>query len=254
MRVIHSVLLMLVGVLLGGFIVTRHDTGDDAYLTFAEELPVTSTVVQYNVTDVAGTLIAPEWLLSAAHVAETITSGQMLLTNRGDSVEVAEVVLHPGWMEDGRPEDIALIRLATPIVDVDPVELYTGRGERGREVVVVGNGDFGTGRTGPVGNDGRMRAGTNRVDDATENYIVWQFDDPRKHPEKTTKLEAISGPGDSGGPAFIQVDGTYQVAGVSSGQSTAATNGQEGRYGVTEYYTRVSTYQEWIWSVIAGGG
>ena len=104
----------------------------------------------------------------------------------------------------------------------------------------------GTGLTGPEGNDGRFRAATNRVDEATDAYLVWEFEDPRKRPEKTTRLEGISGPGDSSGPAFIQVDGEYLIAGISSGQSTSATGGREGLYGVTEYYTRVSAYLEWI--------
>jgi len=36
------------------------------------------------------------------------------------------------------------------------------------------------------------------------------------------------------------------IAGISSGQSTRATDGHPGRYGVTEYYTRVSRYVAWI--------
>lgn len=58
-----------------GPIVTRHDVPDQAYVDYAAELPVTSSVIRYNTTDVAGTLISPDWLLSAAHVAETIEPG-----------------------------------------------------------------------------------------------------------------------------------------------------------------------------------
>lgn len=241
-------LALLVGIAGGAesAIITRHDTPDDAYVAFAEELPVTSAVVRYNPTDVAGTLIAPQWILSAAHVAETIERGQILLASSGDSLEVEEVILHPRWIEGGRPEDIALIRLAQPVSSIRPVDLYTDRDEEGKEVIIAGNGDFGTGLTGPEGNDGKMRAATNRVDEATETYLTWRFDDPREHPERATTLEGISGPGDSSGPAFIQMEGEYLIAGISSGQSTQATNGQEGLYGVVEYYTRVSTYERWI--------
>lgn len=239
---------LLIGAVGGSesIIITRHDTPDDAYVAFAEKLPVTSAIIRYNSTDVAGTLIAPQWILSAAHVAETIEPGQMLLASSGDSVGVEEIILHPGWIEDGRPEDIALIRLAQPVPGIRPVGLYTGRDEEGEEVIIAGNGDFGTGLTGPEGNDGKMRAATNRVDEATENYLTWRFDDPREHPERATALEGISGPGDSSGPAFIQVEDQYLIAGISSGQSTQATDGQEGLYGVVEYYTRVSTYEQWI--------
>ena len=33
---------------------------------------------------------------------------------------------------------------------------------------------------------------------------------------------------------------------MSSGQDTRATEGREGLYGVTEFYTRVSSYLDWI--------
>lgn len=230
-------------------IISRHDVSDRAFIEFADELPVMSAVVRYNSTDVAGTLIAPDWILSAAHVAETITPGRKLLTSGGDSVEVKKVVLHPGWIEHGRPEDIALIELRTPVEDGPFIELYSGRDEVGNEIIIVGNGDHGTGLSGPVGNDGRMRAATNRIDGATDDYLTWIFDAPDS--DRTTRLEGISGPGDSGGPAFIQDGSTYYLAGVSSAQSTRAAGDQEGRYGVTEYYSRVSTYRPWIETILS---
>jgi len=112
-------------------IVTRHDIPDQAYLELAEELPITSAIIRYSSTDVAGTLISDRWILSAAHVAETIRPGRKLLTFAGDSVDIERV-------------------------------------------------------------------------------------------------------------------------GISSGQSTSETDGEEGFYGVTEYYSRVSTYREWIRATMAG--
>lgn len=249
--------LLLVGVVLvvataaSDPIIGRHDVSDQAYIDFASELPVTSAVVRYNSTDVAGTLIARDWVLSAAHVAETIEPRQKLVTHVGDSIEVEKVILHPGWIENGRPEDIALIQLSSPVVNVVPVELYSARDEVGKEVVIVGNGAFGTGLSGPVGNDGRLRAATNRIDDATDAYLTWTFDAPSSAPERATRLEGVSGPGDSSGPAFVQIGSTYRLVGVSSGQSTRAAGGQEGRYGVIEYYSRVSTYRAWIESIVS---
>lgn len=244
------ILISIAGSATDGFIITRHDKADDEYIKFAQELPVTSLIIKYNSTDVAGTLITHEWILCAAHVAEYIKKDQKLIRNE-DSLIVEKVVIHPGWLENGRPEDIALVKLKTPVSNGTPIELYRNRDETGKEVIVVGNGDYGTGLSGPAGNDGKFRAGTNLIDEVTDNYLIWGFEDPREYPEKVTRLEGISGPGDSSGPAFIQIDNKYYIAGISSGQSTGATDGKEGLYGVTEYYTRISSYLDWIEKTIS---
>lgn len=249
-RFLSVALILFTGSAADEFIITRHDKSDDEYIKFAQELPVTSSIIKYNSTDVAGTLITPEWILSAAHVAEHIKKDQKLILNK-DSLIVEKVVIHPGWLENGRPEDIALVKIKTPVSDRIPVKLYRDRNETGKEVIVVGNGDYGTGLSGPAGNDGKFRAGTNLIDEVTNEYLIWGFEDPRENPEKVTRLEGISGPGDSSGPAFIQIGNKYYIAGISSGQSTSATGGKEGLYGVTEYYTRVSSYLAWIEKTIS---
>ena len=243
--------LSLLFILLQSAIIIRHDIPDERYVEFAESLPVTAAVLKYSQTDLAGTLIAPDWVLSAAHVAEHFSPGDQLVTMDGDSVAIASIVIHQDWYQNGWPEDIALIQLREPLSHLPTVDFYKGDQEKGQIVILIGNGDFGTGLTGPESNDGKIRAATNRVDNATAKYLTWVFDNPESNPEKATELEGISGPGDSSGPALIQVGDTYQIVGVSSGQNTSATGGLEGRYGVTEYYTRVSAYSDWIEKTIS---
>lgn len=237
-------LYLLITIHTANSIIIRHDVADERYIKFAEELPVTSAIVLYNSSDVAGTLITSQWVLSAAHVAETIPDGHTLLVG-GDSVGIETIVIHPDWEENSRP-DLALIKLDRIIKNVEPVELYRRPDEVGVEIIVAGIGDYGTGKTGVEGNPGTMRAATNLVDGTTQDnhFLYWEFDSPDS--EKVTPLEGISGPGDSSGPAFILSGDTYYVAGISAGQSTQATGGVEGLYGVTEYYTRVSTFAAWI--------
>jgi hypothetical protein len=110
-------------------------------------------------------------------------------------------------------------------------------------LVLVGYGDFGDGVTGPVGNDSRVRAATNRVDEATERWLKLAFDPPGT--TRATELEGVSGPGDSGGPAYLEGAAVETLVGVSSGQSTRRAGGP-GRYGVVEYYVRVSRFIRWI--------
>ena len=225
-------------------IIIRHDVPDEKYIQFAKDIPVISSIVKYNSTDVAGTLISDQWVLSAAHVAETIEGDHKIIVGK-DSVGIEEIIIHPDWAKNDRP-DIALIKLNRKTKHIKPVKLYTGENEIGKEVIVAGHGNFGTGITGVEGNPGTMRAATNLVEGATEdrNFLYWLFDSPES--DNVTPLEGISAPGDSSGPAFLKVDGTYYLAGISSAQSTRATGGVEGLYGVTEYYTRVSTFIEWI--------
>ena len=229
---------------IGEPIIIRHDVPDQKYIEFAQNLPIISAIVKYSDTDLAGTLIAPQWVLSAAHVAETIPDGHQLIVD-GDSIGIEKIIIHSGWNENGRP-DLALIKLDSEITSVDPILLYRGQDEIGKEIIVAGHGDFGTGETGPDHRDGTMRAATNLVDGTTSDnhYLHWLFDKPGSN--NVTSLEGISGPGDSSGPAFIKEGDTYYLVGVSSAQSTSATGGVEGLYGVTEYYVRVSTFVGWI--------
>ncbi len=249
----HHLPFFTIIILLAGFstIIRRHDVADHRYVELANSLPVTSSIIKYSSTDVAGTLISPRWILSAAHVAETISEEQTLLGPAGEALKIERIIIHPGWLEDGSTQDIALIELRSEVhLESFPV-VYADLDELDQEVIIIGHGDNGTGITGPVGNDGKMRAATNRVDEVSTNYLKWGFEHPDLSSGRMTDLEGISGPGDSSGPAFLEKEGKYYLVGISSGQSTRATNGEEGKYGVTEYYTRVSSYTDWINSMLA---
>lgn len=228
-------------------IIRRHDRPDSLYLELGRQYSTLAHLylpAPTGAADGEGTVIAPRWVLTAAHVAAEVKPGHRI-TAGGEAHTVDSIVLHPDW-NDG-PHDIALLRLTQPVRGVRPAQLYRGSAELDQLIVVVGYGDMGTGLSGPTGNDGQIRGATNRVDEATDFWLKFLFDAPDS--ARSTPLEGISGPGDSGGPAFLDGVEDEILVGVGSGQSTRATGGNQGRYGVTEFYTRVSRYVDWIESV-----
>ncbi len=228
----------------GTAIIRRHDVPDSLYLQLGaryHSLVHVNLPVPGHASDCEATLIAPQWVVTAAHVAVEVRPGHRV-TVGGREVVVDSVYIHPDW--DGGSDDIAMLHLAEPVTDVPLARLYRGDDELHAVAVLVGSGDFGTGRSGPVGNDHQVRGATNRIDEVSEHWIKMRFDRPGD-PE-VTPLEGVSGPGDSGGPAYLDEASGEIVVGISSGQSTRASGGHEGRYGVTEYYTRVSRYIAWV--------
>jgi hypothetical protein len=234
------------------FIIIRHDKSDADYQQLSRQFEknICHLNLGKNVPDGEGTVIHPNWILTAAHCA--IDAQKKLDKNEEHFVtimnvrhKVDKVIIHERWTENPA-YDIALIHITVKSETADPVNIYNGNDELNKLVYVVGLGDMGDGKNGIKGNDGKLRAATNKVDEATDFWLKWRFDNPETNPDRATEFEGISGPGDSGGPALIRKDDKLYIVGISSGQSTRNTNGKEGVYGVIEYYTRVSKYVDWI--------
>lgn len=190
-------------------IVIRHDREEARYRALGQNTP---SVVRFAMGGM-GTLIAPQWILTAAHVAEHLDVGASVSVD-GVIRHVSAVTSHPEYsLQKGA--DIAVVRLDSA-VQVQPIPLHRQRDERGKTVTFIGEGDFGTGLTGPVHRDFVRRGAHNRVARVTDGWLIFTFDPWRDAEE----LEGISGPGDSGGPAFVTRNGVTTIAGVSSWQNS----------------------------------
>ncbi len=240
-------LLRLLVVLLTSYslmsLVVRHDVPDEQFIALAMEYPQIA-----HLADGEATLIGEEWLLTAAHVAERLSeelkNGAIpQVTIQKKTYPVEKVLLHPNFAlsKHAIANDIALIKLQVEVKGISPALLYSRQDEKGKPITIVGRGDFGTGLTGPQKMDKITRAATNKIDSTNQEWVYFNFDAPESG--TATELEGVSGPGDSGGPAFIDLNGRRYILGVSSHQRG---NGKQGLYGVTEYYTRVSIFKEWI--------
>jgi CubicO group peptidase (beta-lactamase class C family) len=242
-RIVFTAIAMLVAVLAAqadGGIVIRHDREDARYLELGARFPAVGLVGRDG-----GTLIAPQWVMTAAHVAQSAQRHGRKVRLAEVDYAIDQVFTHPDWREQG-PHDLALIKLTAPVKGVTPIDIYSGHNEAGKIATFVGQGGTGTGLTGPTREDGKKRGATNKIDSADQDWLHFTFDDPAT----ATDLEGISGPGDSGGPALIEMDGTFYLAGVSV-WGMPGKNGR-GTYGAKEGYTRVSTHDKWIEAILAG--
>lgn len=223
-------------------VIIQHNKSDADALKLGLRFAAAGTVIP----DGGCTLIHPRWVATAAHVAHMLKTGKHKVRIADQEYGIDLIVVHPDGqpMPNRPPEvDLALMRLAKEVDEaVKPVLLYRKTDEENKTVIVVGSGDVGDGLSRPKRSDGKRRAATNVVERVDENRIFIDFDEP----PAGTKLEGVGGPGDSGGPLFLEVDDQTYLVGVSSGSI-----GREGRYGLTDVYTRVSTWAKWIDETIA---
>ncbi len=169
-----------------------------------------------------GTLIDPQWVLTAAHCVDGETPAKLHIrfddpdVNTGDGgkvVAVAEVHGDPDFNYEAWDNDIALIKLAEPVTDRTPTPIDRDAVAFGTDVVDVGygvadNNDGGGGLLRQVAKVTADCAGANDAGVSNDNLICMDVSDGRG-----------SCYGDSGGPAFATVNGTKVVVGVTSGGS-----------------------------------
>lgn len=134
-------------------------------------------------------------------------------------------------------------RVVAPTKAIAPVSLFTLPVKVGDTVSIIGRGDTGNGLTGITASDLSLRVGENQLDKVKGQWLRFTFDAPGAG---ALPLEAISGGGDSGSPAYVVSNGVTHIVGLSAWQDTQATNWQQGLYGVQDYYSNLSFYRSWV--------
>ncbi len=223
-------------------IVIRDDRSIEAAQSFAEWLPqpLVLALTADGAVNGMGTKIGDRFVVTAAHVAGQFSAGDMIGADA--TMQVADIHYAPDGPSMER--DIAIIELESAFIGGDFVPLCNDTPGVGTRVAIIGAGDIGDGRRGVTGRGDGVLAAENTIDEQFPGVLSFLFDAPDD--SAATYLEGVSGPGDSGGPAYVLEDGRHCVAGISSGQDTGDDGELEGRYGAREYYVDVAFHRQWI--------
>ena len=245
----------------------RHDRADSSYLNLGAASAYSSVGQFTGATpsfsfSASGTLIAPDWILTAGHVVDQATS--LTFTIGGGSYQASQWTAHSHWNGNlSSGYDIALVQLSAAVPGIAPASRYTGASEVGALATAVGFGKTGTGLTGATIFDGNKRAGQNVIDrfysNQNKRLLLSDFDGPLNAADNAfgsstpVDLEYLIAPGDSGGGLFVDFGQGPLLAGVHSFGS-AIDGVVDSDYGDRSGHTRVSIFNSWIDSIIGGGG
>jgi secreted trypsin-like serine protease len=212
-----------------------------------------------------GSIYSQYWIITAAHcVTDASASNIRILAGRAtlgtdlSPLAVSQILIHPAYNDDTLANDIALIRLATPLTfssSVAAIELATSIPKAGSPAVITGWGDtWIQSGTGFVWN----YYGSPRFPDHLQGATVaiqsnsfcageWGSD------FNSTMMVCSAVPGywkdvcfgDSGGPLAVNSGGRWALAGVTSFGSGCA-------WSSAGVYANVANYRSWIIANAAG--
>ena len=254
--------------------IQRHDRDEAYHLALAAEPQFQAAgALLYSGfgTFASGTLIAPNWVLTAAHATDLGAPSQIGFAIGGNTYSSAEFFTNPNWNGDGlNGWDISLIRLTSNVAGITPAEIYTSGDMIGHEATIVGYGFGGNGAVGEVpGTLGVKRAGSNMIDtDATgievllggitlsPNNVVADFDGPglaelnRTGSDVPLDREFFTGRGDSGGAWWVEdTDGEWRLGSIQSWGTINFPGETYGKYGHMTISARIADAMPWIYEV-----
>ncbi|KAJ3653901.1 hypothetical protein Zmor_013127 [Zophobas morio] len=192
-----------------------------------------------------GSLIANNWVITAAHCVvggypayySVVAGINQLNSNSGVSAKVADIIVHPNYNSNLIINDIALLRLSTPIQEsslIKIIQLEKNDNDNVRDAVLIGWGR--TSYPGNIPNDLQY------LPTRTTTYASCKNSWPTETIVETeicafTQAGQGACHGDSGGPLISAESG--QLIGLVSWGAPCAL-------GAPDVYTRVSSFIDWV--------
>lgn len=256
-------LVMLVVIMLATqsqAIIIRHDKSVRDYRARESRFPAVFYLERQDIGKICvATLIDPQWAITAAHcgsvtsLSDTLQAGSSFAVSVSGQERLIDLMMvHPNYTPDTSEEvDLALIRFSEPLKTPRPVKLNARQEELGKVVSLLGWGFSGMGTTGRRTSDGTLRLAQNRIETAGQRLTI-QFGDPRQSDDHVLEMEGMPSLGDSGGPALLQKDDEWVLAGIAVGEVMDENFDDEtqGKYGSVAVYERISRHLDWITSTM----
>ena len=244
-------------------VVIRDDVPDANYRALGSEanFPASGFITAAsNGAFLGGTLIAPRFVLTVAHIQGDIIPGITTFTIGGTAYVIAEQTPHPFFNATGLFEnDINVLRLTNPVSGVTPATYHSGSTtELASTATTIGYGETGTGLSGSIAGTGGLRRGANNIVDAFGDGVVLpatsflaDFDNPANPLDGTLgsplplPLEGTLALFDSGGGVYADLGAGQVLIGINS--FVASRDGSPNSdYGDLFGATRVALYSDYI--------
>lgn len=218
------------------------NNSDKKYLEYGEQFNYIGQLLITRINDndlYAGSAVAysDNIVITAAHLFKDYNKAIIIINNK--TIKLDSIICHSEYNYDefGK-HDIAICVLESPIeLDWYP-ELYSDLDETDKLCSLSGYGSSGDFLNGVSKSDGLRRAGSNFIDNCDAFALFCSPSDK----DKTTSLEFLIAPGDSGGGLFIG----NKLAGIHSGTIEYKTQSRLSKYGAISVHTRISIYKDWI--------